>query len=123
MFKNLIFVSLGGALGSVLRYSLGLWFSRFFQSAFPWATFIINILGCLLFGVLFSTFAKMGEDMGAWKLLLLTGFCGGFTTFSAFGHESVQLLNAGNYTCFLAYVFGSLMFGFLLFYLGYICVK
>ena len=83
------FVALGGGLGSALRFCVSNWL----RNDFPWGTFIVNVTGCFLIGLLIRL---LNEDRTSLSFLLLaTGFCGGFTTFSAFGWETVNLLKNG----------------------------
>ena len=101
--KSILFVGIGGAVGSVMRYLLGMVGAHYFKGTYPLATFITNFLGCLLIGLLISYFGKNGELNPALKLLLITGFCGGFTTFSTFAAENVQLLENGYYGLLLLF--------------------
>lgn len=86
---SFLLVGLGGAAGSMLRYAIGLGFAR---SAFPYSTLIVNGLGCLLIGMALPAWNRAPVLSDAWRLLLVVGFLGGFTTFSAFGHETAVLL-------------------------------
>lgn len=99
---NLLFVALGGAIGSVLRYLLGALVSRHAPNDFPYATLAVNALGCFVIGLLVPAFiphspAATSGHMHA-KLLLVTGLLGGFTTFSAFGLETYSLYRGGHPT-------------------------
>lgn len=99
-------VFIGGGLGSLCRYG----FSKAFPytSGFPLATFIANVLACLVLGYLIGL--EMKKDLGMTsKLLLMTGFCGGFSTFSTFSGESFQLLESGNSTMAIIYMITSLL--------------
>lgn len=111
MIKSIFFVGFGGAVGSVLRYLLGVLGAHYFKATFPIATFITNFLGCLIIGLLIGYFGKSNEINPQLKLLLITGFCGGFTTFSTFAAENVQLLENGNYWLLLGNVVGSVVLG------------
>ena len=111
MLKSIVFVGIGGAVGSVIRYLLGVLGAHYFKGTFPIATFITNFLGCLIIGLLIGYFGKSNEINPQLKLLLITGFCGGFTTFSTFAAENVQLLENGNYWLLLGNVVGSVILG------------
>ena len=89
---NFLLVGLGGAAGSVLRYAVGLYFAR---SSFPYATLLVNALGCLLIGMALPAWNRTPVLSEEARLLLVVGFLGGFTTFSAFGHETAVLLQLG----------------------------
>ena len=95
MIKNIFLVLLGGGIGSVARYLLSYFLTRNSTTQFPWATFIANGLGCLLIGLLFGYIQKNNVQNETLKLLLITGFCGGFTTFSTFSMDTVLLLQQG----------------------------
>lgn len=91
-----LMVFIGGGLGSMCRYGI----AKLLQAQdlnFPWATFLANALACIVLGVLISMSAKDGLLSNSMKLLLLTGFCGGFSTFSTFSAETFGLLETGNY--------------------------
>ncbi|MDO4172061.1 MAG: fluoride efflux transporter CrcB [Prevotellaceae bacterium] len=114
--KELLYVFIGGGTGSVLRFFVSmLWrhlslHPRFEDMVFPWPTFVVNIAGCLLIGV----FYQYGERWGIapeTMLLLATGLCGGFTTFSTFSYEGVSLLHSGNYAMYFIYVLASVVVG------------
>ena len=111
MLKSIVFVGIGGAVGSVMRYLLGVLGAHYLKGTFPIATFITNFLGCLIIGLLIGYFGKSNEINPQLKLLLITGFCGGFTTFSTFAAENVQLLENGNYWLLLGNVVGSVILG------------
>jgi CrcB protein len=91
MWRNIFLVALGGALGTCSRFLVNELCSKFWKTTFPAATFIINIIGCFFMGFIIGLAYRSGLSNGL-KLLLVTGFCGGFTTFSAFGQESLTLL-------------------------------
>lgn len=115
MIKNLALIGLGGAAGSILRY-LGQ--QLFNAPQYPYGTFIVNIAGCFVIGLLWGLTTKSLINDAA-RLLLMTGFCGGFTTFSAFTFESVQMLNENRLTYFFIYTSSSLIGGLLATFLGF----
>ncbi|WP_329804931.1 fluoride efflux transporter CrcB [Flavobacterium facile] len=119
MIKNLLLVLLGGGFGSVARYLLSYFFTKNNTSNFPWATFIANSLGCLIIGLLFGYIQKNNLQNETLKLLLITGFCGGFTTFSTFSLENIQFIQNQNYNLAIIYTLASLFVGLLAVIIGY----
>lgn len=119
--NEFICVFWGGGAGSICRYALGNFVLKGVSHHFPWGTLAANALGCLLIGLLIGYFERKGAGMAS--LLLVTGFCGGFTTFSTFSNETVQLLRNGCYTASLAYALTSLIAGLMLSALGYLLMK
>jgi len=93
---TLLLIALGGAAGSVLRYLIGGAVQNLSSRGFPIGTLSVNILGCLLIGILARLFLNMQTAM-AMRAFLIVGFCGGFTTFSAFSHETVGLIEGGEF--------------------------
>ena len=123
MIKSLLIVGIGSFFGGTLRYGLSTWMKAVCTSGFPWGTWTVNLLGCLVIGVLYALFSKHFTLSHPWCLLLTTGFCGGFTTFSTFANESMQMLQNGNVGTFIGYVTTSLIGGIALIGLGYWLVK
>lgn len=123
MVKTLLAVGIGSFFGGALRYYISILMKGFCVGGFPWATLAVNLLGCFVFGVLYALFGKRGALSSPWCLLLTTGFCGGFTTFSTFANESVQLLHGGNVGAFVGYVVASFVLGIALLALGCWLVK
>ncbi|MES2005736.1 MAG: fluoride efflux transporter CrcB [Bacteroidota bacterium] len=119
LLKNIILVGLGGMIGSVLRY-LTSYFIR--HESFPYATFIVNIAGSLLIGAVMGIAARQ-EGFSNWRLFLATGICGGFTTFSAFAWENMQLLSQERYGSFIWYTGGTLVLGLAAVTAGYWITK
>ena len=101
---TLLLIALGGAAGSVLRYLVGGAVQHLSPRGFPIGTLAVNILGCLLIGILVRLFLNM-QTAGAMRAFLIVGFCGGFTTFSAFSYETVGLIHGGEYARAAAYMF------------------
>ncbi len=118
MIKNILLVLLGGGLGSVARYVLSYFFSKNEAMQFPWATFLANTIGCLFIGLLFGYIQKNNLQNETLKLLLITGFCGGFTTFSTFSLENIQFIQNQNYNLAILYTLTSLIIGFLAVIIG-----
>lgn len=123
MIKSLLFVGLGSFCGGALRYYISALMKNCCCQGFPWATMLVNMTGCLLIGIILGLFNKLGSQSSSWCLLLTTGFCGGFTTFSAFANESVQMLQNGNIVNFISYLLASIVVGIALVALGYWLVK
>lgn len=119
MIKNILLVLLGGGIGSVARYLLSYFFAKNDTTQFPWATFIANGIGCLLIGLLYGYIQKNNLQNETLKLLLITGFCGGFTTFSAFSLENIQFIQNQNYNLALIYTLTSIIIGFLAVIIGF----
>ena len=116
--KNLLLVFVGGGLGSTLRYIIGKYLNST-ESGIPWGTFTANILGSFLIGLILGLAAKNNTFSHSQTLLLATGFCGGFTTFSAFANESASLLKAGQTNLFFTYIITSIIVGLFCVWLGY----
>ena len=103
MGRNIVFVALGGMLGSVGRFLLVSGVVTIFPTTFPLGTFIVNIAGCFVMGAVVGVAERYLWFHHEWRMFLTAGFCGGFTTFSAFAFENVELLLDKNYTMFAAY--------------------
>lgn len=108
MTKLLFAIALGGAAGTLMRFGTGLWLAKESATAFPLATFLVNIVGCFLIGLFYALPVRMQWLTPELRLALITGFCGGLTTFSAFAYENLKLLQQGNTTLFLMYSLGSI---------------
>lgn len=115
--KQALLVFVGGGFGSVARYFLGKWLNNL-ETSIPYGTMLSNVLGSFLIGLFLGYLSKSGNVSQTQTLLLATGFCGGFTTFSTFAYENHIFLKNGDYFSFLPYTLGSLILGFLAVFLG-----
>jgi len=111
MLKNILLVGLGGASGSIARFLTGYYLAKIVSNPFPYGTFVANILGCFLIGIALGLAQKADWFTPELRLLLATGFCGGYTTFSSFAYENLQLLQTQQYTTFAVYTFFSFILG------------
>ena len=123
MIKSLCIVGLGSFVGGALRYLISTGMKNVCTQCFPWGTLMVNLLGCFLIGIIFALFIRYNATSHPWCLLLTTGLCGGFTTFSTFANESLQMLQNGHWAGFLTYVSISVIAGIGLTALGYWVVK
>jgi fluoride exporter len=118
MFRSFLLVGMGGAVGSMARYGIGYIASKYLSNPFPVATFVINILGSFIIGILFALSARNHWLQQGGMLLLASGFCGGFTTFSTFALDNVTLVQKGFSVTAILYTGLSLTVGLLLCRLG-----
>jgi CrcB protein len=122
MYK-LLLVFVGGGVGSVLRYLIGRYYNQVEHNVFL-GTFIVNITGSLIIGILFGLAEKNHLLSPNQTLLLATGFCGGFTTFSTFALENSSLIKSGNYWMLFLYLSSTVIVGLLAVFLGlYLATK
>jgi fluoride exporter len=111
--KPLLIIGIGGALGSICRYLGQVYIGKWTTLTFPVGTLIVNLTGCFLIGILFGLSSRYAWMTMEWRLFLITGICGGYTTFSSYSLDSITLLRHGNYTYFFVYVLGSVIVGLL----------
>tara|TARA_R110001592_G_scaffold131191_2_gene344847 strand:+ start:46 stop:411 length:366 start_codon:yes stop_codon:yes gene_type:complete len=120
--KQLLLVFIGGGFGSVLRFLIGKWLNNS-ETGIPYGTFVANIIGSLLIGIILGLAAKNETLSQNQTLLLATGFCGGFTTFSTFAYENHVFLKSGDFMSFAIYTIASFVIGFLAVFIGIWLVK
>ena len=120
--KSFLLVFLGGGLGSSLRYLVTIAMNQY-SKVLPFGTFTVNMIGCLLIGLVLGYAQKENTLTSNQTLLLATGFCGGFTTFSAFASENLELIRNGELFNFSIYAIGSVFLGIVLILIGYLLVN
>ena len=118
MFKTILIVGAGSFIGGVSRYLVSS-LMRGGAAGFPWGTLTVNVLGCFLIGLIGGLLLRATEPSGGWSFLLITGFCGSFTTFSTFSRESLAMLQCHNIAGFSAYIAVSIIAGIALTAFGY----
>lgn len=104
---EIVWVGIGGAVGAIARYLVGRELTERVGGLFPWGTFTVNVVGALLIGVLFALLTERGVGHDHLRFLLVVGFLGGFTTFSSYTLEAINLLESGHWPTALLYLVGS----------------
>jgi len=119
----MLLVGVGGFIGSILRYGSGQVLQKIFDSNHPFGTLFVNIVGSLLIGLFIGMYEKGATLTMNWKLFLIVGFCGGFTTFSAFAFENFNFLQSQQFIISFLYISASLVLGLAAVYLGFWIAK
>lgn len=119
---SVLYVALGGAIGAAARYLAGLWLVARFGAGFPWGTFFVNVTGSFLIGIVL-VLVEEGTLPAEARLFLAVGILGGYTTFSSFSYETLQLLNGGDVVLVLLNVLGQLLVGLLAVYVGVVFAR
>ena len=121
--KQLLIVFIGGGIGTVFRFLLSK-LIPYSGNGFPWSTFSTNLIGCFIIGILSSYFLKtVSNDQSDMVLFSTIGLCGGFTTFSTYVYENLNLIKSEDYLNFLIYTLISVILGVIMVYLGMIINK
>jgi CrcB protein len=123
MNRILLVIGIGGFLGSIARYLSQQYFQKYFPSSLPLGTLWVNLSGCFLIGVIYALAEKGNLLSPEWRLFLATGFCGGFTTFSAFAFENTSFLKEGDFFYAALYMGLSVIGGIVAAYLGTLFIR
>ncbi len=123
MIKYALIIGTGGFVGSVARYLVSKFVQEASLSSFPYGTFIVNIIGCLLIGIILGIAEKGTWMTPEWRLFLSVGLCGGFTTFSTFASENLNMMRDGQVYYVLIYTTISVLIGFTAVFTGYMTSK
>lgn len=123
MIRTLLLVGAGGFLGSVARYLASKLILESVSSAFPYGTFLVNVTGCFLIGLIYGISERSEILTTGWKMFLVAGFCGGFTTFSTFANENLALLRDGELFFFMLYSGLSVVLGIAAAYTGVLITR
>lgn len=123
MLKSILIVGFGGFIGTVARFLIMRYFQFTSTSIFPWSTFIINIAGCLLIGLIYGISKKNDVLSPEIRLFLTVGICGGFTTFSTFSNDAFLLIREQEWIRFALYTSFSVFIGLMAVYLGRFIIK
>ncbi len=123
MWRTMLLIGIGGGAGSILRFLVSNGVSRYLSTPFPWGTFAVNVIGSFMAGLVLSLFNQHTGHATEWRLFLMTGFCGGFTTFSAFTAENLALLQSGQILTTIIYVLSSVLISLLAIWAGFACTS
>jgi CrcB protein len=118
ILKNTLFIGCGSFIGGAARYLISV-AMKTMSKGFPWGTLVVNLVGCLVIGLLWGFFSKNSSESSSWALFMTVGICGGFTTFSTFSKEALIMLQSGNIVGLLSYIGVSVIAGVALVAAGY----
>lgn len=123
MLRSILIVGFGGFIGTVARYLTSRYFQENIASVFPWGTFVVNIIGCFVIGLIYGLSEKGDFLSSDIRLFLTVGFCGGFTTFSSLANDAFILMRQDEWIRFAFYTSLSFFLGLLAVYFGRIIIK
>jgi CrcB protein len=123
MNRVILLIGIGSFIGGISRYYSQQIITRLFPSLMPYGTLTVNITGCFLIGLIYGLSDRGNILTPEWRLFLTTGFCGGFTTFSTFSYESINLIQDGQFFFLSLYVALSVIMGFASTYLGMFIIR
>jgi len=123
MVKSLLIAGFGGFIGTVLRFLVSRYFQVHSSSLFPWGTFVVNMIGCFLIGIIFGLSERTNLISPEWRIFLTIGFCGGFTTFSTFSNDTFILIQDKEWFQMILYTSLSFFLGLVAVYLGRFLTK
>jgi CrcB protein len=118
-----LLIGLGGSLGALARYGVSFWIQERVAGAFPYGTFVVNITGCLIMGLVMTRLNEGGPVSVNWRFLVPVGFIGGYTTFSSFEFETFRLMGQGLPLAALGYVVSSVVLGYLALWIGVVAAR
>ena len=118
IIKNTVFIGCGSFIGGAARYLISV-AMKTMSKGFPWGTLVVNLVGCLVIGLLWGFFSKTSSEGNTWALFMTVGICGGFTTFSTFSKEALIMLQSGSIAGLLSYIGVSVIAGVALVAAGY----
>jgi fluoride exporter len=116
-----LWLALGGALGAIARYAVGLWLYERLGTRYPYGTFAINVSGCFLIGLTLTILDAHMDLSPAWRLAIPTGFIGAYTTFSTFEYETLRTMQHGQPGAAILYFGSSLILGYAAVWVGMAC--
>ena len=118
ILSHALIVAAGGALGSVGRYLVGVLAIRLWGPQFPWGTFVVNVAGSLMIGLLVEAVARALNQSAEMRMFMVTGFLGGFTTFSSFSLDAMTMIERGDVLHAVAYIAASLLLALIAVFAG-----